>query len=115
MSRIAATRASRQSEDGAEDWMDLADWRKKIDAIDRDLVRLLNERARCVAEIARIKRDRSLPIQEVSREREVFDNALAMNQGPLEDGELRRVFERIVEEGKNLQRRLMQKESEPRQ
>lgn len=87
--------------------MDLADWRNKIDAIDRELVRLLNERARCVAEIGRIKRANALPIHEPSREEKVLENVLGANTGPLADDELRRVFERIVEEGKGLQRRLM--------
>jgi chorismate mutase len=86
--------------------MDLADWRKKIDAIDRDLVRLLNERARCVAEIGRIKRQDGLPIESSGREEKVFENVLSANQGPLDDSGLRRVFERIVEEGKRLQRGL---------
>ena len=89
--------------------MDIAEWRKKIDAIDRELVRLLNERARYVAEIGKIKRDNSLPIQESSREQEVFQNALEANQGPLENEALRRVFQQIVEEGKALQRRLIEK------
>ena len=90
--------------------MDLADWRKKIDAIDRDLVRLLNERARCVAEIGKIKRQGGLPIEASGREEKVFENVRSANQGPLDNEELRRVFERIVEEGKGLQRRLAEPE-----
>jgi len=93
--------------------MDIADWRRKIDAIDRELVRLLNERARCVAEIGRIKRANGLPIQEASREQEVLQNALGSNQGPLNDAELRRVFQQIVEEGRDLQRRLLEKSEPP--
>jgi len=86
--------------------MDLSEWRKKIDAIDRELVRLLNERAHCVAEIGKIKRQGGLPIEASGREEKVFANVVSANQGPLDDDELRRVFERIVEEGKGLQRRL---------
>lgn len=92
--------------------MDIADWRRKIDELDRELVRLLNERARCVAEIGKIKRLNSLPIQEPNRELEVLQHALEANRGPLDDEALRRVFRQIVEEGKILQRRLF--ESEPR-
>lgn len=92
--------------------MDIADWRKKIDEIDRRLVELLNERARCVAEIGRIKRQNGLPIQEPNREQEVLRHVLEANQGPLEDAALRRVFERIVEEGRSLQRRLSEAESQ---
>ena len=91
--------------------MDLGEWRKKIDAIDRELVRLLNERARCVSEIGEIKRTGGLPIEASGREEKVFANVLSANQGPLEDDALRRVFERIVEEGRDLQRRLMQRDA----
>jgi chorismate mutase len=86
--------------------MDIADWRKQIDAIDRELVRLLNERARCSAEISGIKQANSLPIQEATREQEVFQNVLGANTGPLDNDEMRRVFQQIIEESRALQRRL---------
>lgn len=88
--------------------MDIADWRRKIDDLDRELVRLLNDRARCVAEIGKIKRQNGLPIQEPSREQEVLQHALEANQGPLDNEALRRVFRQILEEGKGLQRQLME-------
>ncbi|MBI2820157.1 MAG: chorismate mutase [Acidobacteria bacterium] len=88
--------------------MDIADWRKKIDAIDRDLVRLLNERARAVAEIGKIKLQGGLPIESSGREEKVLENVRNANQGPLDNEELRRVFERIMEAGKGLQRRLIE-------
>ena len=92
--------------------MDISDWRRKIDEIDRSLVRLLNERARCVVEIGKIKRENGLPIRELDREQEVLRHALEANQGPLGNEALQRVFERIVDEGRSLQRRLFE-EPEP--
>ena len=86
--------------------MDISDWRKKIDEIDHRLVKLLNERARCVVEIGRIKRQDGLPIHEPSREQEVVRQALAANQGPLASDAIQRIFERIVAEGRALQERL---------
>ena len=83
--------------------MDIADWRKKIDEIDRRLVQLLNERARCAVEIGKIKRRNALPIHEPHREKEVFQHAFDANQGPLKNDALQRVFERIVDEGRSLQ------------
>lgn len=83
--------------------MDIADWRKKIDEIDRRLVQLLNERARCAVEIGKIKRQNALPIREPHREKEVFQHAFDANQGPLKNDALQRVFERIVDEGRSLQ------------
>jgi chorismate mutase len=84
--------------------MDIADWRKKIDAIDRHLVELLNERARCAVEIGKIKHRNGLPIREHNREEEVLRQALEANRGPLANDALRRVFEQIVQEGRSLQR-----------
>ena len=83
--------------------MDIADWRKKIDEIDRRLVQLLNERARCAVEIGKIKRQKTLPIREPQREREVLQHVIDANQGPLQNDALQRVFERIVGEGRVLQ------------
>jgi chorismate mutase len=88
--------------------MDISGWRKKIDELDRDLVRLLNERARCAVEIGKIKRRNSLPIQEPSREQEVMQQAFDANQGPLTDQAVQRIFERIVEEGRGLQKKLFE-------
>ena len=88
--------------------MDISDWRKKIDEIDRGLVRLLNERARCAVEIAKIKRRNGLPPQEPNREQEVLRQAFEANEGPLPDQAVQRVLEKIVEEGKVLQKRVFE-------
>jgi len=92
--------------------MDISDWRRKIDEIDRSLVKLLNERARCAVEIGKIKRQNGLPIQEPNREQEVLQQAFRANEGPLPDQAIQRVFERIVEEGRALQKRLFEQERE---
>ena len=54
--------------------MDIAEWRLKIDELDRQLVRLINERARCAEEIGKLKRNSSLPMYEPDRERIIFNN-----------------------------------------
>jgi chorismate mutase len=84
--------------------MDIADWRKKIDEMDRRLVELLSERARAAVEIGRLKRDTSLPIYEPERERIVFENVQKMNQGPLPGRDLVRIFERIMDVMRNVQK-----------
>jgi chorismate mutase-like protein len=84
--------------------MDIADWRKKIDEVDRRLVELLSERARAAVEIGRLKRDTSLPIYEPERERIVFDNVREMNRGPLPGQDLVRIFERIMDVMRNIQK-----------
>jgi len=83
--------------------MDIADWREKIDEIDRRLVQLLNERAHCAVEIGKIRRQNAMPIREPHREKEVFQHAFDANQGPLKNDALQRVFERIIDEGRGLQ------------
>ena len=88
--------------------MDIAGWRKKIDEIDRRLVRLLNDRARCVLEIGKIKHQNGLPILESNREDEVLRHALEANKGPLDNDAIRRVFEEIVREGRGVQQKLFE-------
>jgi chorismate mutase len=84
--------------------MDIADWRKKIDEVDRRLVELLSERARAAVEIGRLKRNTNLPIYEPDRERIVFENVQVTNQGPLPGRDLVRIFERIIDVMRNIQK-----------
>ena len=82
----------------------LAECRTLIDAVDLKLLALLNERTRIVEEIGRIKQNLSLPIYEPKREDQVFHNVTSNNNGPLTAEALRRIFERIIDEMRNIQR-----------
>lgn len=84
--------------------MDIADWRKKIDEMDRQLVQLLNARAHAAHEIGKLKRNTSMPIYEPEREKTIFANICQANQGPLPDSELRQVYERIIDVMRNIQK-----------
>ena len=75
----------------------LADARRRIDAIDERLVATLNERARIVDEISRIKKKRQLPVSDPRRFQEVLDKAAAYSKGPLPAEAVRRIYERLVE------------------
>jgi len=77
--------------------MDISDWRKKIDDLDRKLVDLLSQRAQAAHEIGKLKRGAGMPIYEPDRERKVFDNVQSINPGPLPDRDLLRIFERIMD------------------
>ena len=77
--------------------MDIADWRRQIDEIDRKLVELISQRARAAHEIGKLKRDIGMPIYEPNRERAVFENARRANKGPLPDRDLQRIYERIMD------------------
>jgi chorismate mutase len=82
----------------------LAECRKQIDAVDLKLLALLNERTRIVEVIGRIKQDLALPIYEPKREDQVFHNVTSNNTGPLSAEALKRIFERIIDEMRNIQR-----------
>jgi chorismate mutase len=86
---------------------DLERWRDKIDVIDSELVRLLNERARCAEEIGRIKLILGLDAYSPEREEEVMKNVTTSNQGPLSLQALRRLFERIIDESRSIERLAM--------
>jgi chorismate mutase len=84
--------------------MDIADWRLKIDELDRHLVALINERARCAVEIGKLKQNSTLPIYEPDRERIIFDNIARENQGPLSQVQLRQIYERLVDVMRQIQK-----------
>lgn len=84
--------------------MDIADWRVKIDELDRKLVELLSQRAHAAHEIGKLKRDIGMPIYEPEREKAVFENARKCNPGPLPDRDLLRIYERIMDVMRQIQR-----------
>ena len=84
--------------------MDIEDWRQKIDELDRRLVELLSERARAAVEIGKLKRETSLPIYEPDREQIVFANVQEANPGPLDGRDLVRIYERIIDVMRNVQK-----------
>ena len=92
--------------------MDIEDWRQKIDDLDRQLVRLMNERAQCAHEIGKLKRNSAMPIYEPDRERIIFQNIARANAGPLSDVQLRQVYERLVDVMRQIQREEMSPEAE---
>ena len=84
--------------------MDIADWRKKIDDIDRKLVEILNQRAQAAQEIGRLKRQTDLPVYEPDRERIVLDHVQEWNGGPLHHRHLLQIYERIMDVMRNIQK-----------
>lgn len=84
--------------------MDIADWRKRIDEIDRQLVEILNRRAQAAQEIGRLKRKTDMPIYEPDRERLVLTQVQAANCGPLEGRHLIQIYERIMDVMRNIQK-----------
>jgi chorismate mutase len=79
-------------------------FRVKIDEVERRIVDLLNERTTVVEEIGRVKREAQLPIYEPKREDQVFANITGSNRGPISQEAVRRIFERIIDEMRTIQK-----------
>jgi len=93
--------------------MDIPDWRKKIDDLDRKLAALLNERASAAAEIGRLKRNTSMPIYEPDREKEVIANVQRSSTGPLGARDIAHIYERIMDVMRNIQKHQIVPDPEP--
>jgi chorismate mutase len=86
---------------------ELEGWRKRIDEIDQQLLKLLNERSQCAVEIGHLKKGLNLPAWQPQREAEILRNVVKANGGPLDDAAIRRLFERIIDEARSLERHSM--------
>lgn len=84
--------------------------RHDIDAIDVAIVRLLGERAGLAIAIGRLKRERALPLYDPEREQEVIGAVTTANPGPLDAAAVRRLFERIIDESRRLERETIERE-----
>jgi chorismate mutase len=79
-------------------------WRRRLDQIDTQLMGLLNSRSACAVEIGRIKRTLGLPVYSPEREAQILERVMRENPGPLDPMAVRRVFERIIDESRRLER-----------
>ena len=91
--------------------MDIGDWRRKIDTLDGEIVRLISERARAAEAIGVIKQAAAMPVYEPGRESQVFAHVRAINPGPLPDEELQHIYERIIDVMRSLQVKRTEPES----
>lgn len=91
---------------------DLRPLRDRIDDIDRIILQLMNERSRCANVIGHIKKKLAILVYAPRREEEVIQNVLSANKGPLPDAAVRRLFERVIDETRSLERQKYQDEPE---
>ena len=92
----------------------LDDLRKDIDRVDEVIVRLLNERARVACEIGRLKKVDGVPVYQPEREKAVIDHVRSIAvEGPLGPEAVVRLFERIIDEARRLERRVVHGEDNP--
>ena len=90
--------------------VDIDEVRKRIDLLDDVLLRIFNERARLALEIGHKKKGLGLPVFDPTREKRIFARMKQDNPGPLEDGAIVRLFERVVDESRRLERIMSQGE-----
>lgn len=90
--------------------MDIDTIRKRIDLLDDVLLRIFNERARLALEIGHHKKLLGLPVYDPSREKRIFSRMKDDNPGPLDDGAIVRLYERVIDESRRLERIMTQSE-----
>lgn len=80
----------------------IAEIRARIDAIDCQLVKLLNERAQCSLDIRKLKPSAHWGLYDPKREEEIFSNVAACNEGPMYGENLREIYEAILHVAKEM-------------
>jgi chorismate mutase len=88
--------------------------RNRIDVIDEQLLRLVNSRSACAVEIGKVKRALGLPVYSPEREAWILERVTRENPGPLDAGGVKRVFERIIDESRRLERLAADEDGEPK-
>ncbi len=88
--------------------MTIEDWRGEINAIDSELLRLLNERARLAVKVGEKKKSAGLNVCDPSREREVIERACRANKGPLDERAIVNIFRRIIRESRRIEAQAME-------
>ncbi len=84
--------------------MDIDAIRQEIDRLDGELLRIFNERAALALKIGEIKKERGLAVYDPGREKKIFERMQAGNPGPLDNGAIVRLFERVIDESRRLER-----------
>lgn len=85
--------------------------REAIDRVDEVLVKLLNQRSKYAIEIGQIKTILGLEVYSPDREKQVLGNVEGWSSGPLEPFAVRRLFERIIDESRRVEREAMHREA----
>jgi chorismate mutase-like protein len=92
----------------------LDELRADIDRVDEVLVRLLNERARVACEIGRVKKEQGIELYQPDREKQVLAHVRSIaSEGPLGADAIARLFERIIDEARRLERRMIHGDDTP--
>jgi chorismate mutase len=83
--------------------MEIEHWRKEIDEVDAELLRLLNIRARLALKVGALKKAQHLPFCDPDREQYVLTRLRELNTGPLDQRAVHKLFRRIIRESRRIQ------------
>ena len=89
--------------DNADTQGRIEELRSRVDEVDRELIRILNERARIVKEIVGIKAEVGKPLFDPKREEEILRKVAEVNEGPIYDSSMREIFELILHRIRDLE------------
>lgn len=84
--------------------MDIGEIRKEIDRLDDELLQIFNRRAALALKIGEIKKERGMAVYDPGREKRIFRRIQENNPGPLENAAIVRLFERVIDESRHLER-----------
>jgi len=84
--------------------MTIDEIRNEIDRLDSELLRIFNQRAGLALQIGEIKKQRGLAVYDPAREKKIFQRMKEANPGPLDDQAIVRLFERVIDESRRLER-----------
>lgn len=90
--------------------MTIDELRREIDRLDSQLLRIFNERAALALRIGEAKKGLSLPVYDPAREKLIFQRMREENPGPLDDQAIVRLFERVIDESRRLERIMTSRE-----
>jgi len=83
--------------------MSIDDWRSRIDGLDKQLLRLLNERAGIALKVGESKKEAGASLCDHTREREVIERMCEANEGPLDDRAIVELYRAIIHESRRIQ------------
>src|SRR5437773_7884435 len=92
--------------------MSIEDWRSEINTLDRELLRLLNQRARLALKVGESKTASGLSLCDHTREREVIERMSEANAGPLDDRAIVELFRAVIHESRRIQTRALDQSHE---
>ena len=92
--------------------MSIEDWRTEIDAIDSELLGLLNQRASLAVKVGQSKRLTGVALYDPRREKEVIERARSANPGPLDEQAIVELFECIIRESRRIEACAMERGKE---